>query len=45
MWVYGNSFESYVVAMVVPDQDVMKAWAKNNGKEGTPMSELVHPKP
>jgi len=41
VWVYGNSFENYVVAIVVPDQDVMKKWAKDNGKAGVSMQELV----
>jgi len=28
VWVYGNSFESYVVAIVVPDMEVFTKWLK-----------------
>ena len=41
VWVYGNSFESYVVAIVVPDMEVMKDWASKNGKAGVAIAELV----
>ena len=34
VWVYGNSFESYVVAIVVPDMEVLKKFltAEHPGK-------------
>ncbi|KXZ49465.1 hypothetical protein GPECTOR_21g691 [Gonium pectorale] len=34
VWVYGNSFESCLVAVVVPNKDVITAWAKENGVTG-----------
>lgn len=34
IWVYGNSFESYLVAVAVPNQQVLEDWAKSNGEEG-----------
>jgi long-chain acyl-CoA synthetase len=34
VWVYGNSFESTLVAVVVPKADAIKDWAKANGKTG-----------
>lgn len=40
-WVYGNSFESYVVVIIVPDKEVLVNWAKQNGKAGVSYQELV----
>ncbi|KAG2497767.1 hypothetical protein HYH03_004039 [Edaphochlamys debaryana] len=34
VWVYGNSFESCLVAVVVPSKDVITAWAKEHGVSG-----------
>ena len=34
VWVYGNSFESCLVAVVVPAKDVITAWAKEQGVTG-----------
>lgn len=34
VWVYGNSFKSVLVAVVVPKDDAIKAWAAANGKSG-----------
>lgn len=34
IWVYGNSFESSLVAVVVPNQEAMEGWAKSNGQKG-----------
>lgn len=31
IWVYGNSFESYLVAVVNPNEQSLKRWAENNG--------------
>uniref|UniRef100_A0A7S0BUG1 AMP-dependent synthetase/ligase domain-containing protein n=1 Tax=Rhodosorus marinus TaxID=101924 RepID=A0A7S0BUG1_9RHOD len=33
LWVYGNSFERYLVGIVVPDPDQWKVWAEAHGKE------------
>ena len=34
IWVYGNSFESSLVAVAIPNQQVLEDWAKTNGEEG-----------
>ena len=34
VWVYGNSFENCVVAVVVPNEDKLTAWAKEKGIAG-----------
>ena len=34
IWVYGNSFESSLVAVAVPNQPALEDWAKSNGVEG-----------
>ncbi len=34
IWVYGNSYESTLVAIVVPDKKVLLAWAKEAGVPG-----------
>ena len=33
IWVYGNSFESTLVAVVVPTEEGLKAWASQNGMD------------
>jgi long-chain acyl-CoA synthetase len=33
MWVYGNSFESFLVAVVVPDKKALEDWAAANNLE------------
>eukprot|EP00897_Mesotaenium_endlicherianum_P001315 jgi/Mesen1/1210/ME000128S00185 len=33
-WVYGNSFESVLVAVVVPNEPALLDWAKQNGVSG-----------
>lgn len=38
MWVYGNSFKSSLVAIVVPKVEAIKEWAKSKGKTGGPHS-------
>ena len=35
IWVYGNSFQSCVVAVVVPNASVLMPWAKDNGVGGS----------
>lgn len=32
IWVYGNSFESFLVAVVVPERQALEDWAKNNNE-------------
>ena len=34
IWVYGNSFESTLVAVVVPNEDALKSWAAQSGVNG-----------
>jgi long-subunit acyl-CoA synthetase (AMP-forming) len=34
IWVYGNSYESTLVAVVVPDKKELTGWAKDNGVDG-----------
>ncbi|XP_028072334.1 long chain acyl-CoA synthetase 2-like isoform X1 [Camellia sinensis] len=34
IWVYGNSFESFLVAVVVPDRKALEEWAVNNNETG-----------
>ncbi|CAA6672925.1 unnamed protein product [Spirodela intermedia] len=35
IWVYGNSFESFLVAVVNPNQAALEHWARENGVSGT----------
>lgn len=39
VWVYGNSFKSVLVAVVVPNEEMTKKWACSNGYVA-PFSEL-----
>ncbi|XP_021738533.1 long chain acyl-CoA synthetase 2-like [Chenopodium quinoa] len=34
IWVYGNSFESFLVAVVVPERKAIENWAANNNETG-----------
>ncbi|KAI4343126.1 hypothetical protein MLD38_027664 [Melastoma candidum] len=34
IWVYGNSFESFLVAVVNPKREALEAWAQENGISG-----------
>jgi long-chain acyl-CoA synthetase len=34
VWVYGNSYKSCLVAVVVPKQEALLEWAKGQGKKG-----------
>ncbi|CAH9077328.1 unnamed protein product [Cuscuta epithymum] len=34
IWVYGNSFESFLVAVINPNQPAVEKWAKENGIAG-----------
>jgi long-chain acyl-CoA synthetase len=35
LWVYGNSLESCLVAVVVPQEPALKDWAQENSVAGT----------
>lgn len=32
IWVYGNSFESFLVAVVVPERKALEDWGTENGE-------------
>ena len=34
IWVYGNSFESYLVAVVNPNMQAIESWSNENGLSG-----------
>nr|GMD05072.1 long chain acyl-CoA synthetase 2 [Ipomoea batatas] len=34
VWVYGNSFESFLVAVVIPERKALEDWAQNNQETG-----------
>ncbi|XP_040987230.1 long chain acyl-CoA synthetase 4-like [Juglans microcarpa x Juglans regia] len=34
IWVYGNSFESFLVAVVNPNKEALERWAEENGVNG-----------
>lgn len=34
IWIYGNSFESSLVAVANPNKDVLEQWAADNGVSG-----------
>ncbi|VAH62231.1 unnamed protein product [Triticum turgidum subsp. durum] len=34
IWVYGNSFESFLVAVVNPNKEALESWAEGNGTSG-----------
>ncbi|KDP25300.1 hypothetical protein JCGZ_20456 [Jatropha curcas] len=44
IWVYGNSFESFLVAVVNPNQQALESWAKENGIGGDFNSLCKNPK-
>jgi long-chain acyl-CoA synthetase len=35
LWVYGNSYESFLVGVVVPNKHAVEDWAKENGVSGS----------
>ncbi|KAG8093902.1 hypothetical protein GUJ93_ZPchr0012g20723 [Zizania palustris] len=39
IWIYGNSFESFLVAVINPNRPALEHWAENNGIAGS-FSEL-----
>ncbi|CAL5425496.1 unnamed protein product [Camellia sinensis] len=44
IWVYGNSFESFLVAVVNPNKQVLERWAEENGVPGDFNSLCENPK-
>ena len=40
IWVYGNSFESFLVGIVVPEKGVLEDWAATNGVSGEAFQSL-----
>ncbi|GLC41297.1 hypothetical protein PLESTB_001078100 [Pleodorina starrii] len=42
VWVYGNSFENCLVAVVVPNKEVITAWAQEAGVKGDYDKDLLH---
>ncbi|CAL5369942.1 unnamed protein product [Camellia sinensis] len=44
IWVYGNSFESFLVAVVDPNKQVLERWAEENGVPGDFNSLCENPK-
>ncbi|KAJ8768495.1 hypothetical protein K2173_022587 [Erythroxylum novogranatense] len=44
IWVYGNSFESFLVAVVNPNQQALERWAQENGVAGDFRSICENPK-
>ena len=34
IWIYGNSFESFLVAVINPNQQALEKWAEENGVTG-----------
>ncbi|GAB4844591.1 Long chain acyl-CoA synthetase 4 [Ancistrocladus abbreviatus] len=44
IWVYGNSFESSLVAVVNPNKQALEIWAKENGVAGDFSALCEHPK-
>merc|ERR1719305_12219 len=43
MWIYGNSFHTTLVAVIVPEHDTIMAWCQHNGVSGD-FSEAVKDK-
>lgn len=43
-FVYGDSFQSTLVAIIVPDEDVLKNWATTSGLTSIDMKELCKSK-
>ena len=41
-FLYGDSLKPSCVAIIVPDEEVLMAWAANNGKAGKTFDELCH---
>jgi len=44
IWVYGNSYKRFLVAVVVPDPEYLGLWAKQNGMNGNYKELVENPK-
>jgi long-chain acyl-CoA synthetase len=44
IWVYGSSFESSLVAVVIPTKAELESWAKSQGIEGNFQAICQNPK-
>lgn len=44
IWVYGNSFKSYLVAIINPNAQGLQNWASQNNIKGTFETLCDHPK-
>lgn len=44
IWVYGNSFESFLVAVVNPNKETLERWAEENTIRGDFTSLCDNPK-
>ncbi|KAK9062743.1 hypothetical protein SSX86_019932 [Deinandra increscens subsp. villosa] len=44
IWIYGNSFESFLVAVVNPNKEMLESWAAENGVPGDLCSICENPK-
>ena len=44
IWIYGNSYESYLVAIVVPIERELKSWASSAGISGSVEEICKNPK-
>ncbi|KAK8479919.1 hypothetical protein V6N13_026623 [Hibiscus sabdariffa] len=44
IWIYGNSFESFLVAVVNPNKEALEIWAANNNVSGAFESICQNPK-
>lgn len=40
IWIYGNSYENFLVAVVIPDEKQFKSFASQNGGQGSNVEEL-----
>lgn len=40
IWIYGNSYENFLVAVVVPDEKNFKSFASQSGGQGSSTEEL-----
>lgn len=41
IYVHGDSLQSFLVGIIVPDPEILPIWAKNNGLEALPKNELL----
>ncbi|PSS03947.1 Long chain acyl-CoA synthetase [Actinidia chinensis var. chinensis] len=44
IWIYGNSYESFLVAVVNPNKQFLESWAEENGVAGEFTTICDHPK-